>query len=158
MITLLPYQATAKTFLQYAIEKNRDGKLLEALMGGEHKVSMTRDYRGHTALSVAIGRTRKKAVRLLLQAVVEGRISRIPDSMGPILECFVPLVQTYPKLFLRFLREMPLEEEAPPRTVRSRAAQRFHHRRRPCQVGLPSSDPMSPSSLFLFAGAVAGRG
>jgi hypothetical protein len=84
-------QATAKTFLQYAIEKTRDGKLLEALMQGEHKVSMTRDARGHTALSAAIARTRKKAVRLLLTAIVEGRISRIPDSMGPVLECFVPL-------------------------------------------------------------------
>ena len=123
-------------------------------MQGEHKVSMTRDARGHTALSAAIARTRKKAVRLLLTAIVEGRISRIPDSMGPVLECFVPLcacsaartsarlgsgakpirdwrvlcrsrpsggpcpcvvarrVQTYPKLFLRFLRDMPLEEEA----------------------------------------------
>ena len=32
--------------------------------------------------------------------------------MGPIVECFAPLAHAYPKLFLRFLRDMPLEEES----------------------------------------------
>ena len=78
-------QATAKTLLQYAIEKNHNGALLEALLRGNHTVALTRDAAGRTALSVAVERTRKKAVRLLLQAIVEGRISRIPDSMAPVL-------------------------------------------------------------------------
>ena len=71
---------SGKTVLQHAIESSGDEELVERLLWRAPEISMTRDYQGHTSLHVAIELGRRKAVRLLLTAVTDGRVSLIPGE------------------------------------------------------------------------------
>ena len=80
-------------------------------LAGEHKLCLARDDVGQSALLVALHRNEKAFVRLLLQAVVSGRIAPIPQAMEPLLECFPDISNVHPKAFVQFIRDMPLDEE-----------------------------------------------
>jgi len=102
---------SGKTLLQFAIESSGDEELLETLLSPAPEVSMTRDLNGYTSLHIAIALGRRKAVRLLLTAVTDGRVSLIPDSLEPIIGLFKVISRKYPAEFLHFLSLMPLDEE-----------------------------------------------
>ncbi len=100
-----------RTFLQLIIQTQHDPELIEVAMAGQHKLSLARDDAGQSALLVALHRNQKAFVRLLLQAVVEGRVSTLPEAMDPLVECFPDISNVHPKAFVQFIRDMPLDEE-----------------------------------------------
>ena len=102
---------TGKTLLQFAIERSSDEELVSHLLTRSHTLAMTRDVDGNTGLHAAIEMGRRRAVRLLLTAATDGRVSLIPDSLEPIINLFGAIAHQYPAEFFDFLCGMPLDEE-----------------------------------------------
>ena len=92
-------------------QSQHDPELIEVALAGTHKLSLARDDVGQSALLVALHRNQKAFVRLLLQAVVNGRVSSIPAAMEPLVECFTDISNVHPMAFVQFIRDMPLDEE-----------------------------------------------
>jgi hypothetical protein len=66
---------------------------------------------GQSALIVALNRRQKQFVRLLLQAVVAGRVLTLPTALEPLRECFEDIAHVHPKAFCQLIRDMPLDDE-----------------------------------------------
>ena len=104
--------ASGRSFLHYMIEHTNDTELLRELIRGKHAISLaSTDKRGRTVIGAALVEARRSAVVLLLEAVAEGRVSRVPSAMAALVSNFDRLAREYPKDFLHFIRAVRWDEE-----------------------------------------------
>jgi WD40 repeat protein len=100
--------ATGESILQRCVRvHNHD--VLASLLDGVRRVGFIRDNEGFTALDIALKWRKRKHVETLLQAVSSGRVSTLASSLAAVSESFPKLCKTFPRLFLDFISEMPLD-------------------------------------------------
>lgn len=105
------------TFLQYATEVVTDPAVMALLVEGSvwspaaatsTKIGLLTDSHGETALDSALRLGRRTWVRLLVDAVITGRVLSLPSSLEPVVRCFPTLAREHPKDFIRLICHMPL--------------------------------------------------
>ena len=105
------------TFLQYATLVVTEPAVMSLLVGGPSsspaaatstKIGLLPDVHGDTALDTALRMGRRTWVRLLVDAVISGRVLSLPSSVEPVVRCFPQLAREHPKDFIRLISRMPL--------------------------------------------------
>ena len=99
------------SLLQFVVRECNMPRVAEMMLRAECRIGLTPDKRGATALLTAIRQGKWKSLQLLLDALLEGRLTLSAESMGLVMQCFESLAAKYPRELLRLVQQMPLEAE-----------------------------------------------
>jgi len=107
------------TFLQYATMVVTEPAVMRLLVEGlgrsgaatSTKIGLLQDLHGNTALDTALRMGGRTWIRLLVDAVISGRVLSLPSSLEPVVHCFPQLAREHPKDFIRLICRMPLSAQ-----------------------------------------------
>jgi hypothetical protein len=96
---------------RYVIQNTNQPTLLERMLTADVRVGLARDWRGRSALHVAIEHGKWRALQLIIDALLRGKFSLIPGSMQIISECLASMAYKYPLDFLHLISSFQLQPE-----------------------------------------------
>eukprot|EP00966_Prymnesium_polylepis_P234339 5420398-Prymnesium_polylepis.1 len=98
------------------------------------------DATGQTALDTALQVGKWQAIHALLNAYIDGRFAIVPEGMASVTSIFYELAHKFPRDFLRFIKNLPLQPE--PEVL----------------GGMATHDVMLPSSIVLGSSSRCPKG
>ena len=100
-----------QSLLQFIVQSVSFQSVLELCLDSEIKAGLQPDVYGRTALDTALEQGKWRSLHLLLDAIVERKFMVVPRSMKGVTASFDTMAQKFPRDFLRFIRNMPLQAE-----------------------------------------------
>ena len=102
---------TGQSLLQFVIAHANRNRLIDLLLSAQCRIGLQADSRGRTCLHVALEQGKWHALQQLLDALQAERFSVIPGSMRLVAECFEAIANDYPRDFLHYIGNLPLQTE-----------------------------------------------
>jgi len=99
------------SLLHWAIETGSSSKLLASLLRARCSLGILPDSRGRTALSPALEQSKSAHIQLLVEALVSGRFSLLPEPMHAVATTFKQWAYRFPSDFLALIGSMSLQPE-----------------------------------------------
>ena len=107
------HPVTGTSLIQFAVRSSAEPALLSLLLSAGCGVGLIADHHGSTALSTALRNSKWRALRQLLEALLNGTIaSNSVSAMSRLSHCLAQMAAKYPRDFLHMVKHMPLQSES----------------------------------------------
>ena len=67
------------------------------------RIGLLHDREGETALHTALKVRKRACVKLIVSAIINGRIMHLPSALEPVVQCLPLVVRNHPKEFIRLI-------------------------------------------------------